>query len=245
MVSSDWTFRRNGTWLGCNPPEKEDKPLPTQGWKIHVTSSVNNAKLMLKAVVPVLVKDETSFKFALDKQILNIMNGKGYGRQAAGKFITIYPHDDEHFKKLIEKVHQVTKDFEGLYILSDRRYKDSKVVFYRYGGILPLSRLDITGRRVSKIVSPDGKEVEDVRQPYFHVPDWTRDPLEDIPKKTDKIDEESEDTDETKVNLNTSEVVAPKEIVLKDGRYIVKSALGYSNSGGVSLVKTLKLAWKL
>ena len=239
MAPSDWTFRRNGTWLGCNPPEKEDKPLPAQGWKIHVTSSVNNAEAILKAVVSVLIKDGTSFKFALDKQILNIMNGKAYGRQAAGKFITIYPYDDDHFKELIEKVHQVTRDFEGLYILSDRRYKDSKVVFYRYGGILPLSRLDITGKRASKIVSPDGEEVEDVRQPYFHIPYWTRDPFEDVSKELNKTgeergdDEKNKDTNETKGESDSSKFAAPKEITLKDGRYIVKSALGYSNSGGV------------
>ena len=76
------------------------------------------------------------------------MNSKRWARQGAGKFITIYPFDEDQFVSVIEQLHQATRQFEGPYILSDRRYKDSKVVFYRYGGMSPFKVLNIKGEKV-------------------------------------------------------------------------------------------------
>ena len=200
-----------------------------------------------------MAKDNINFKFALDKQILMQMNGKAYGRQAAGKFITIYPFTEEHFKELIEAVHAVTKQYDGLYILSDKRYKDSKVVFYRYGGILPMSSINIRGGKSSKIFTPDGKEVDDLRVPYFNVPEWTTDPFPDEPQDTveEKKTAETPETAETVEKKETAAagektgsgetaeetIEAPEEITLKDGRYLVKYPLGYSNSGGIYIAE--------
>jgi serine/threonine protein kinase len=214
LLPDTWKFGRNGVWHGCNP--NENHMLPTEGWKIHISSSVSNAEDILKAVVPIFAKGSVSFKFALDRRILAMMNGKGWARQGAGKFITVYPLDEEHFKTLIEEVYQVTKQFEGLYILSDKRYKDSKIVFYRYGGIRPFAYLDVTGRKVSMLEAADGsgRKIQDVRRPYFFVPEWAKDPFAEVP-------------------ADAPEQAVPEQITLKDGRYLVKHPLGFSNSGGV------------
>lgn len=233
LVPDDWTFPRNGTWFGCHPADTDVITLPTQGWKIHVSSNVDNAAVILNAVVPVLIDCKVSFKFALDKRILTIMNGKAYGRQASGKFITIYPTNENHFIELIDKVDQATRGIEGLYILSDKRYKDSRVVFYRYGGIMPISILDFTGRRVNKLVKPDGEQIDDVRKPYFHVPDWTRDPFggdSDVQQDKASAIDKDDTAHDKKTQFKETET---QEISLKNGRYIVTGVLGYSNSGGV------------
>ncbi|HEX8091133.1 MAG TPA: class III lanthionine synthetase LanKC, partial [Blastocatellia bacterium] len=220
MVPGDWQFTRvNGIWFGCILPEGKGKPAPAQGWKIHVSSSMAHAKDVLKAVVPILTEHCVSFKFSLDLTILALMNNKRWARQGAGKFITIYPADEDQFLVLMEELHQATRRFEGPYILSDRRYKDSKVVFYRYGGIRPDSVLNARGEKVPMLVSPSGERVPDIRRPYFYVPDWTKDPLE-VDSPTD-----------------SPEQAAPPEILLKGGRYSVKSVLTFSNSGGVYLAK--------
>ncbi|MDZ7344133.1 MAG: mercuric reductase, partial [candidate division KSB1 bacterium] len=137
LLPDGWQFSRKGTWYVCNPPDDRFNHLPMQGWKIHVSSSINNAGDILRAIVPILARDNINFKFALDLRILALMNSKGWARQGAGKFITIYPLDEMQFKSLIEELYQATRDFQGLYILSDRRYKDSRVIFYRSGGIRP------------------------------------------------------------------------------------------------------------
>ncbi|MCD9189245.1 MAG: class III lanthionine synthetase LanKC [Pyrinomonadaceae bacterium] len=220
LLPDDWSFHRNGTWFGVSIPAEVDKPLPLQGWKIHISSSVKNAVEILEAVVPIFRKDNIHFKFSLDETVLTLMNSKRYGRQGAGKFITVYPFDDEHFKTLIEDLHQATRSFEGAYILSDRRYKDSKVVFYRYGGLRALTKLNASGKKDHTILSPDGKQVIDERVPYFRVPEWTKDPFEDTTKETAVAKE-----------------AVPSQITLKEGRYIVKGTLGHSNAGGVYIAE--------
>ncbi|MFY9823013.1 MAG: class III lanthionine synthetase LanKC [Thermoanaerobaculia bacterium] len=213
LLREEWNFQRKEVWFNCTPPE--DRDLPMQGWKIHVSSSLGNALDILNAVVPILYEQGVSFKFALDSFILSLMNGKLWGRQGAGKFITIYPMDEQNFIFLLRDLHEVTKTFEGLYILSDRRYKDSKVLFYRYGGIRPLSVSNEKGEEVSMLVSPTGERVPDERKPFFYVPDWARDPFEE-----DFKDDSSHQDEEGR-------------IALKEGRYLVKNVIGFSNSGGV------------
>ena len=216
IVPSDMIFARvNGVWFGCMAPEERRKRPPTQGWKIHVSSSVSCAKDVLKAVVPVLIDNNVEFKFSLDVSVLSLMNSKRWARQGAGKFITIYPMDDEEFTSLIEQLYQATKQFEGPYILSDRRYKDSKVVFYRYGGMSPFKVLNVKGEKVPMLLSPSGERIPDIRFPYFHVPEWTKDPFEAARAAEAQASEK------------------PAEIRLKDGRYLVKSSMSYTNSGGV------------
>lgn len=220
MLPTDWQYARNGVWFGANPPDEKSEELPIQGWKIHISSSVANAENILKAVVPILERRNICFKFALDMNVLQFLNSKQWSRQGAGKFITIYPVNEDEFKDLIEELHQATRDFQGLYILSDRRYKDSKVVFYRYGGIRPYQFLNVRGAKTSMLLSPEGQQVPDQRRPFFIVPEWTKDPFEAAETPAEPP-------------LPKEQIAAEGGILLKEGRYLVKSVLGFSNSGGV------------
>jgi predicted Ser/Thr protein kinase len=213
ILPEDWRYARNTVWLGCHPPEERDRPLPPQGWKIHISSSGSNADDILRAVVPVLARHDVAFKFSLDRRLLALMHSKGWARQGAGKFVTVYPLDEEQFKFLVEELHQVTREFDGLYILSDKRYKDSRVVFYRYGGIRPHTFLNVKGENVSVLLSPEGEKVLDVRTPFFSPPAWAKDPFAE--------------------EAAQGAAAAPAEITLKEGRYLVKGVLNFSNSGGV------------
>ena len=282
LVPSDWQFgRNNGIWFGCMAPEAIRTQLPLQGWKIHVSSSIAQANDVLRAVVPILASHNTDFKFALDQTVLSLMNSKRWVRQGAGKFITIYPLDDKQFKYLLEELHQATRQFEGPYILSDKRYKDSKVIFYRYGGISSYTVLNIRGEKVSMLLSPSGDNVPDRRRPYFYVPEWATDPLEatseaghqeaaasdprqqaagtgsteqraqpDAQPQSAGTDSQSAaqgdsqgehtDSQEAVAQTASEEQAAPSGIGLKDGRYLVKSALNFSNSGGVYVADDLE-----
>ena len=150
-----------------------------------------------------------SFKFLLDKKTLAITNSKAWSRGGSGKFITIYPNDTAHFKWLLEELYVLTGDFCGPYILSDKRYKDSKVLYYRYGGLRPNSRMNVSGHHIPILVSPEGKQEPDVRTPYYHLPGWVG---ELFPEK---------DAD-TGTGLN-------------NGRYVVEACIHFSNTGGVYL----------
>lgn len=204
LLGPEWALSRNTVWLHCRPAV--DK-VPAQGWKIHISGTIQNAKEILTAVVPVLRRTGTSFKFALDHRMLLLLNSKNWSRGGSGKFITIYPHSDADFYSLLQELDAATREFDGPYILSDRRYKDSKVVHYRYGGMQLHEQHDVKGEKTPVINTPDGETIPDRRTPFFSLPGWVTDPLQP---------EEPEDAG-----------------ALKDGRYEVQRALSFTNSGGV------------
>lgn len=212
-LPNTWTLRRNDVWVQarCGEAKTITDTVVIQGFKIHVSSTPAHALRVLDIIVPACVEQGIDFKIAGDPALLNLLNSKLQARGHSGKFMTIYPSNEEVFKDFIEQLHQLTKAevIEGPYILSDRRYKDSRLLFYRYGGFLPPNRLNIDGTRTWFLVSPTGEYVPDQRLPYFHLPSWVRDPFADVP--------------------SNKEVPDP----LLKNRYLVERALSFSNAGGV------------
>jgi tRNA A-37 threonylcarbamoyl transferase component Bud32 len=204
LLPEGWRIQREDMWFYCSPPRPT---FPLQGWKIHVSATMANSREVLKRVVSVLRHKDVSFKFALDRSLLSLLNSKGWPRGRSGKFITIYPADSRHFLELIEEVHEATAGMQGPYILSDYRYNDSGVVFYRYGGMRMHTELNVKGEKVPVLRRPDGNVVPDQRLPYAVVPPWET-PVLPVENCKD-------------------------EIIALHGRYIILEALTFSNAGGV------------
>src|SRR5699024_7127397 len=204
-----------GIWFKCSP-KVMNKNLPKQGWKIHVSATTLNYKDILSETLDVCIKNNLVFKFLLDKKTILEMNSKPVNRGSSGKFITIYPIDVDEFKNSLGNLYQVLRGFEGPFILSDRRYKDSKVLYYRYGGIIDIQSVKITGEKEAKIVSPQGEKVIDLRLPYWNPPSWVKDPF---------VNEDSELTQ----NKDDKKI----EPTLGGGNYRIIDALHFSNGGGI------------
>lgn len=208
---TSWRIHRKDVWTHVVPGAGENaEKLPTQGWKIHISAADFNCKDILAKVAALAFDNRVQFKFANDVNTLKLMTSKRWPRGGSGKFITLYPHDDKCFREFIEHAYAILKDDVGSYILSDQRYKDCRCLYYRYGGFTLVSRLHFMGTQTHLLTSPDGEQIEDRRSPYFETPSWMPDPFP------------QEDSDEG-------------EMTLGDGRYTVKSALGFSNTGGVYL----------
>jgi serine/threonine protein kinase len=211
ILPPDWEIVRGTVWFHCH---RKGTKLPEQGWKIHLSATFSNAPGVLTSAARVLMPRNIPFKFGLDRSILYLLNGKRWPRGGAGKFITVYPRNDDEFRSVIEELHQATIGYTAAYILSDKRYKNSSIVHYRYGGLLSTSVLDIKGERQFVVQAPDGTKVTDLRAPYFFVPEWTQDPFPSAAQ---------EDAGE----LGT----------LKGGRYLTEEAVAFSNTGGVYLAQ--------
>lgn len=175
-LTDAWTCHRSDMWLQMDRPPAT---VPAQGFKIHVSSIPECALDALHVVAEECVARGISFKCAAGPELHAMVNGKTYGRGGGGKFVTIYPPDHASFLGLIEAVHQRTMAARviGPYILSDRRYKNSQAVFYRYGTMRPAMRVLADGTRQGRLISPDGNELADVRLPYFSLPEWVEDPF--------------------------------------------------------------------
>lgn len=206
-ISNGWNIRPGGFWTNCAP---EGHKYNIQGWKIHVSGTRSTAVELLNRVTPLLAREAVPFKFCSDPRMVWLSTIKNWPRTGAGKFMTIYPRDLDQFLRLIEVCYQGTKDLKGPYLLTDRPYKDSKVIFYRYGEHMGASYVNARGMRVRAILSPDGERVSDQRVPYYRLPSWVSDPFGG---------NESPSSNNGEVWLN--------------GRYRVTSAVRFAATGGI------------
>lgn len=206
LVPGGWSVSRSGIWVMAS----NGVPGPAQGFKIHVSSVPRHALSTLDLVVPECTRRGVQFKIAADPGLLNLLNSKRYGRGGSGKFMTIYPGDTDIFRDLIEALYRATSgtDLAGPYILSDRRYKDSKIIYYRYGGFARIDRLQPDGTSDAVILSPENEPLVDDRAPYYQLPPWVKDPFGAEP--------------------------APQDATpVLNGRYSIDGVIGFSNTGGV------------
>jgi serine/threonine protein kinase len=204
-----WSIQRKDIWFHCGPSLPS---APLQGWKIHVSSTLGKSREVLEKVISVLFKHaDVAFKFSLDRSVLALLNSKSWPRNASGKFITIYPPDSRRFIDLIEEIDQATAGMPGPYILSDRRYKNSRIVFYRYGGIRPHTTLNSKGEKIPVLKDPDGAVIPDQRLAYPTTPAWEMPVLP----------------------VESSENGKGEALTLLHGRYTIEKAVAFSNAGGV------------
>lgn len=211
QIPLDWKFIKKNVWFHLYP---EKAKLPFQGWKIHLSTIPSECKELLGIVTDKCITHKVAFKFLVDKNMLLFMSDKNQDRAASGKYITIYPETEKQCHLLLEDLYKETEDFKGPYILSDRRYKDSTVLHYRYGSIRPLNKLNIYGQQDSLLADSNGKYILENRVPFWNPPNWVDDPF--FQESVDNQDDGS-------------------SISLNNGQYTIKEAFGFSTTGGVYL----------
>src|SRR4051794_33311220 len=221
LPPEEWTIRPQGVWTHVHPHTRQ---FQRQGWKLHVSATPANATGVLARVATVLKEDPAAFKFASDRSVLNLILAKNWPREGGGKFVTVYPADDEQFGRLGRALAEATEGLDGPYILSDSRVPGSRIVFYRYGEHAAVETVDLAGTRVHGLVSPSGETVADGRRGWYALPDWVEDPY----------------------GARQVDVLAPRrsgeeaaKVVLHE-RYQIHGAIKYSNVGGVYYGKELQ-----
>lgn len=169
----NWTISRRSVWYLVKPPGVE---VIRYGFKIHLSFTSELALKGIEKVMPVLKEFKTAFKLLVDEQMLNYFNSQRSSKTSTGKFMTIYPESEARFKELIEELHKVTDGFYGPYILTDKPYKKSQCLFYRYGAFAGNKSINAFGERNPSVVTDDGQT--DQRVPYFLLPNGINDPFE-------------------------------------------------------------------
>lgn len=186
--------------------------LPEQGWKIHISTVINEAQATLDKVAPFLIKRNILFKYVPDIWGLIKKNSKYGDRGSSGKFITIYPIDKQQFLELLPQLESILASMgKGPYILSDKRWKNSNV-YFRYGGFMPLYLIK-DNQKIPAIKDLNGDLIPDIRGPEYLIPDFVTEPNEII-----QMDAKREHIDTTPLD-----------------RYNLTHSLHFSNGGGVYL----------
>lgn len=209
LLPADWRLQPHGFWTQCRPPGWQSR---SHGWKIHISSIPENAEETIVLACEEIAAVGAMFKFCSDPRMLAMSLGKGWSRFQLGKFITLYPADEAQFLGLLEQLHLRTQHLGGPHILTDRPYKGSSVVYYRYGAHAEGFRPDIYGNRQQGFRLEDGSWHDDVRGAHFRLP----------PGCTDPVD-----------HLQNAAADPPPADILLNQRYRVLGALKFNGTGGI------------
>ena len=208
---SGWSRTDHGLWTYVFP---EGTELPEQGWKIHVSATLDNGDTLCSAVWDYCTTRGVPFKYLLDRKIQYLCNSKYAPRGSSGKLITIYPRDEAELESILTGLSEQVEGHEGPYILSDLRWGEGPL-YVRYGAFADLQCVDADGRPVPAIRRPDGVLVPDKRRPGFTPPPWAK-----LPKFLEPH-------------------LRARGGGGGDQPYRVEKALHFSNSGGVYLATRL------
>ncbi|MFD6247555.1 class III lanthionine synthetase LanKC [Streptomyces roseolus] len=205
-VPDGWASHRTGDWLALRPV---GGTLPSQGWKIHVSACLDNAERVLATVREYCLRHGVAFKFVPSRYLLHQRNAKYADRAASGKFITVYPADDEQCERLATDLAHLLDGESGPYVLSDLRWGQGPV-HLRYGSFTRRHCYDEHGELRPAIEDASGTLVPDLRGPVFRVPDWVTPP----PFLRPHLD-------------------ARAAVTVQEMPYEIERALHFSNGGGV------------
>jgi hypothetical protein len=150
-------------------------PWPSQGWKLHVSATPDNAVDVLHSSLYVLQDAGVRFKVVSSLlQLMELNNGR-HGITQVGKFITVYPSNDHQAVEVATSLAEATAGFRGPQVPSDRQLRPQSPVFYRYGAFrhsVPFGSAGLV------VFDRHGRITPDRRLPYFEdSPSWPSDPF--------------------------------------------------------------------
>ena len=173
-MPANWVRHDLGAWTHWVNP---GAVLPDQGWKVHVSSSLENAQSVLTVVSMACVDLGVPFKHLAGRRMFLLAHDKHSPRAQSGKFCTLYPPTRECAWQLLRRLEADLAGMSGPYVLTDRRFGTSECVSYRYGAFRGSTRVDADGARVETMTGIDGMQVDDERKPRFQLPQGLTDPF--------------------------------------------------------------------
>lgn len=205
-VPEGWSRADQDEWIVYRP---EDLEIPAQGWKIHVSATIENAERVLEKVWDYCVPRGIEFKFLQSADTLWLRSSKYAARGYSGKLVTIYPPSDDACEQTLRELGEMLDGEPGPYILSDLRWGTGPL-YVRYGGFTAQYCVTESGQVVMGITDDTGKVVPDRRDPVFYVPPWVKLPA-----------------------FLEPHLAARNAVTVADIPYRIESVLHFSNGGGV------------
>ena len=116
--------------------EKFYNSLPSYGWKIHISATINNYLTIYEIVKNYCFQNNLVFKAPKTLANISILNSSSIARESFGKFITIYFKDDENFNWHYLQLEALLSEYSGPNIMSDSKRVSTSIVHYRYGSFI-------------------------------------------------------------------------------------------------------------
>jgi len=208
MLSDDWNISVGGYWTQASI---RDRNYIHYGWKIHVSTTMDDSHDILLKVLPCIIHNQAPFKFLSDEFILRLSLNKNMPRMQVGKFITIYPQSPEQCRLISEELVKITQCYSGPYILTDRAVEKSKSIYVRFGAHTNNYKLDRYGLRIMGYYDVNGLWKADARHlPSVESKSYWESDLAEIETRTKNIDS-----------------------IKIGGCYSIKKAIRYHGEGGI------------
>jgi tRNA A-37 threonylcarbamoyl transferase component Bud32 len=176
-VPPGWQGTDRDVWTSWRPPG--ERRLAEAGWKVHVSSPFDRAQEVLDRAAAVFFAEGVAFKHLSCSRFYLLAHHKHGHRPQSGKFCAAYPADVAAARRLMDALDAELGDEPGPSVLSDRRYRKSTSVYYRYGAFVPRSRVRLDGSMEFLVRDGAGAEVADRRLGKFVLPEGVSDPFED------------------------------------------------------------------
>ncbi|MFY4722289.1 class III lanthionine synthetase LanKC [Streptomyces sp. LaBMicrA B280] len=174
QVPDGWRSAADGVWQHWQPAAPV---IAQQGWKVHVSTTLDRLQFTLDTVARICFEEQVAFKHLANQLFFETVHHKHAARSQAGKFCALYPPDTDTARRLLDRLARELKDEVGPYVLSDRRYGDTGVVYYRYGAFLNRTVVQLDGTRVHVLRDGRGEDVPDIRSAQFVLPAGIEDPF--------------------------------------------------------------------
>jgi tRNA A-37 threonylcarbamoyl transferase component Bud32 len=162
-----WLHGSLDDWVFYGPP---DVRLPLQGWKIHASACLDNAEQILAVIRDYCVENAIAFKHLRSRRMLFLRNMKYANRGFSGKFVTIFPVDEQQLETILSELGGALEGQASPYILSDLRW-GSGPLYVRYGGFAERYCVGRHGELEPAIDDGTGRLVPDRRAAVFSLPE--------------------------------------------------------------------------
>lgn len=199
-----------------------NKSIPYQGWKIHISATLDNYQKILDSVTTICLTNDTPFKFINSIEKLLFIFSKKTSQTEIGKFITIYPENDQTFLYLLDVLYQEIKYEPGIQIITDQNYKQSEIIFYRYG----LMNASVKNGQRPCLFDNNGVAYPDLPGAYYSCPKFVK---EYFPEKTNTSTILNERYDMKSILYQTGagniyiaiDITNSKKVIIKEARRYV------------------------
>lgn len=166
------TLRSTDVWTSYTP---DGHLLPPHGWKVHIAATPHNIRDILGIVIGAAQDLALAFKSVRATDFAYAALSRWWPATQVGKLITVYPRDVDRAAEALTYLHGRTQSYVGTYILTDRRYKDSLCLYYRYGAFTGQDRVLPDGTH-ERVLFKEGYEPwADRRAVGWRVPPWAID----------------------------------------------------------------------
>lgn len=149
-----------------------------QGWKLHISATILTATAVFEAVAPFLKEQQAYYKAPISlKELRKINSGVYYDYTQIGKFITVYPQNDEQAVYFAQQLHRMTDRIPAPSVPYDLKFAPGSCVHYRYGSFRANEIKHSDGTCGMAMHDPQGNLIPDVRDSEKPYPDWVLNPF--------------------------------------------------------------------